>query len=370
MISENLKSKALAFLNGVISDSHTSGVNDGKSIGYTSGYTKGYNAGLVEGKTIGYNSGYTKGYTSGETEGKTIGYNSGKTEGYNSGFADGKINGYNSGKTEGYNIGLAEGKTIGYNSGYTKGYQDGLDKQQEQVDPLTPDVPTPEPIEPDVPTGSTEEYSTEKAKSNLKALLNNSSYVFAILDKYGNAYATVEDWKNQGSKEVLGIGYCTSTRFMCMGIKRIPSSVFGGNGIKFNSKVYTTKKQWHNTSTSEIAAFDDYTGVSNTEGIMEGCNDSLAEKCYNVQFSNGKHGYMPACAELRTYCKYFSKVDKLLEGVGGDKLKTINGAQAMHSSTCKDNSYVWAVRYYKDGDAQPQANLKTQKWTTRAFVEL
>lgn len=366
MISEKLKSKALAFLNSVISDSHTNGVNDGKSIGYTSGYTKGYNSGLVEGKSIGYNSGYTKGYASGETEGKTVGYNSGKTDGYNNGFVEGKTVGYNNGKTEGYNLGLAEGKVIGYNSGYTKGYQDGLDKQQEQIDPITPDVP---PIEPDVPTGSTEEYSSEKAKANLKAL-QKDSYVFAIMDKFGNAYKTVDDWKNGGSKEVLGIGFCSGNTYLCMGIKKVVSSTFGGDGVNFNSKVYTTTKQWHNTSTSTIAAFDDYTGVSNTKGIMEGCIDSAAEKCYNVLFANGKNGYLPACGEMRTYCKYFSQVDALLVGVGGDKLKIQNGAQLLWSSTCRDKNNAWAVRYMKDGDAQPAYRAKTLKTPSRVFVEL
>lgn len=345
MISEGLKQRALQWLQSVISDSTESGVAEGKTIGYESGYTIGYNKGNAEGAA----------------QGEINGYNRGASEGY--------AKGYDSGKEDG----IKEGKAIGYESGYKEGYEQGVIDHQTPItpDPITPDPVEPEPIEPEPiepSTGSTE-YDSEKAKANLKALLTDS-YVFAIMDKYGNAYKTVEDWKNHGSNEVLGIGYCTSKRFMCMSIKRIASSVFGGNGIKFNSKVYTTTKQWHNTSTAEIAAFDDYTGVSNTEGIMEGCSDSLAEKCHNVVFANGKNGYMPACAELRTYCKYFSQVDKLLEGVGGDKLKTINGAQAMHSSTCKDKSYVWAVRYYRDGDAQPQANLKTQKWATRAFVEL
>jgi len=352
MISEKLKQEALDFLKGVIAETDS----EGKAIGYNSGYTKGYSIGLAEGQVNGFNSGYTKGYSNGISEGKSSGYTNGYNSGYTVGIAEGKTVGYNSGKTEGYNV--------GYNSGYTKGYDVGYKEGQAQADPTEPDVPEPEPITPPV-----EEYNSEKAIANLKAL-KVGSYVFAIMDKFGNAYATVDDWKNAGSKEVLGIAYCSSSRQMCMGIKKLASSVFGGYGINFNSKVYTTTKQWHNTSTSEVAAFDDYTGVSNTEGIIEGCNDSLAAKCRDVVFANGKNGYMPACAELRTFCKFFSQVDKLLEGVGGDKLKTISGAQALHSSTCKNKSYVWTVRYYKDGDAQPQANLKTNKLSTRVFVEL
>jgi len=373
MISENLKQEALDFLNGVISESTENGLDEGKTLGYNSGYTKGYTVGLAEGKTSGYNSGYTKGYSEGLAEGKKSGSTSGYNSGYTVGLNEGKTIGFNSGKTEGYSvgynsgytIGFTEGNGIGYNSGYTKGYDDGYKIGQASTEPTVPDEPI---IEPDIPV-EPNEYSTEKAISNLKAL-KTGSYVFAIIDKYGNAYATVNDWKNAGSKEVLGIGYCTNSVQLCMGIKKTESAAFGGDGIKFNSKVYTTTKQWHNTSTSVIAAFDDMTGPSNTEGIMEGCSDSLAEKCYNVVFANGKHGYMPACGELRLFCKYFSQVDALLGGVGGDKIKTQNGASVYFSSTCKDKNYAWGVRYMNEGDAQPQANLKTKKLRTRVFVVL
>ena len=336
-ISDGLKTQALNFLKSVISDATAKGVSDGK--------------------TSGYNSGYTKGYADGTAAGSSGGYDKGKAEGYELGLAEGRIVGYNNGKTDGYNLGLSDGKAVGYESGYTRGYLDGANECEEGGE-VTP--PTP-------PTGDTS-YDSERAKANLQAL-RTGSYVFAIMDKFGNAYATVDDWKAKGSKEVLGIGYASATLELCMGIKKTSSFAFGGDGVKFNSKVCTTKQQWHK-NTGELTAFDDYSGASNTEGIMEGCNDSLAEKCYAVTFPNGRNGYMPGCGELRLYCKYFKQVDALLEGVGGDVLKTVAGAQVMHASTCKDNSYVWAVRYYNEGDAQPQANLKTKKLPTRVFVQL
>jgi len=320
MISEKLKQEALDFLKGVIAETDS----EGKAIGYNSGYTKGYSIGLAEGQVNGFNSGYTKGYSNG----------------------------------------ISEGKPSGYESGYTNGYKEGYKDGKSQVEPTEPDVPEIEPITPPA-----EEYNSEKAIANLKAL-RVGSYVFAIMDKFGNAYATVDDWKNGGSKDVLGIAYCSSNRQMCMGINKVGPSVFGGDGNSFNSKVCTTTKQWPNSSTKETAAFDDYSGLSNTEGIIECCTDSLAEKCHNIVFANGKNGYMPSCGELRIFCKYFPEVDKLLEGVGGNKLKTQSGAQVMHSSTCKNKSYVWAVRYMKEGDAQPQSNLKTKNLSTRVFVEL
>lgn len=335
-ISENLQQEALTFLDGVVSESYTNGFNEGRA----SGLAEGKTAGIAEGKTIGYNEGLEKG--------KTEGFASGKTVGYNEGFAKGK--------TEGY----ASGKTDGYNAGYEIGYNDG----KQSVEPIPVPDPTPTPVDPEPVVESG--YTTEKAHANIEKLLGDGDVLFAIMDENANVYKTGDEWKSAGSPNVLGIVYSSASgnRKLCMHIKTVKSSEFGGNGILFDTKkVFTSTDQWK-------TVYNNYTGESNTEGIIEKDKASLAAVCRNTIFANGKNGYMPAQAELRMYCKYFSRVDALLKAVGGDVLKTQNGALLIWSSTCRDKDKAWAVRYMKDGDAQPQYCNKTQKLKTRAFMTL
>ena len=335
-ISENLQQEALTFLDGVVSESYTNGFNEGRA----SGLAEGKTAGIAEGKTIGYNEGLEKG--------KAEGFASGKTVGYNEGFAKGK--------TEGY----ASGKTDGYNAGYEIGYNDG----KQSVEPIPVPDPTPTPVDPEPVVESG--YTTEKAHANIEKLLGDGDVLFAIMDENANVYKTGDEWKSAGSPNVLGIVYSSASgnRKLCMHIKTVKSSEFGGNGILFDkNKVFTSTDQWK-------TVYNDYTGESNTEGIIEKDKASLAAVCRNTIFANGKNGYMPAQAELRMYCKYFSRVDALLKAVGGDVLKTQNGALLIWSSTCRDKDNAWAVRYMKDGDAQPQYCAKTKKYKTRAFMTL
>ncbi len=213
-------------------------------------------------------------------------------------------------------------------------------------------------------------YDSNTAKANLLALKGEQSYVVCVMDCFGKVYGTVKEWLEAGSPLVLGIAYTNGKDFLCMHINEIAKSKFGGDGVMFGKKVHTTTKQWKSENSTTLTAFDDRNGVLNTEGIIEGCNDSLAAKCKAVVFNNGKSGYMPASGELRLYCKYMSKVDALINDLGGDPLKTQHGAQMLHSSTCRNASTVWMVRYMKDGDAQPAFREKNTVCPTRAFVEL
>ena len=147
-----------------------------------------------------------------------------------------------------------------------------------------------------------------------------------------------------------------------MSPKKVGAAAFGGSGINFGKKVHTTKRQWaKDTTATENAAWDDYSGESNTLGIREGCDGSIAAKCME---------YMPACAELRVYCKYFKQVDALLKAVGGDVLKVQNGAYLLWSSTCRDANNAWCVRFMNEGDAQPAYRSKTSVLFTRQFIVL
>lgn len=225
-------------------------------------------------------------------------------------------------------------------------------------------APDPAPVEPVI-----EGFDAEAAKANLTALRGSASLIVAIMDARGLVYADADAWKEAGSPEVLGIAYQDSSHTLLMHPKRVAAAEFGGGGITFGKKVFTSTVQWLN-SQGRPSAFEDATGVSNTEGIIEGCSDSLAAKCAGVTFANGQKGYMPAAGELRLVCKRIVAVDALLEAVGGDTLKWHNGAHLMHSSSCRNATTVWNVRYSKEGDAQPAYRAKTSKCPTRVFMKL
>ena len=142
---------------------------------------------------------------------------------------------------------------------------------------------------------------------------------------------------------------------------------FGGDGINFGAEVHTTTRQWAKDSKpTDIAAYYDVTGVSNTNGIIKACNDSIAEVCRNTK----EKGYLPASGELRIFCKYYNIVDELLKAVDGQVLKTANGDKIFWTSTCRDKSNAWTVRFKDPGDAQPAYRTKVTACQTRIFIEL
>lgn len=232
-------------------------------------------------------------------------------------------------------------------------YRDGYDKARKEAESVD------DPVH--------EGYSRDKAVAELLAIKGSKSCAFGIVDTKGNVYADVSEWILDSKPNVLGIGYTDGIHHLCMLPKKIASSPLGGSGAV---DAYTTKKQWRNSSTKDVAAFDDYEGVSNTFGHLNASDNTIAAKCYEVVAANGNRGYLPACAEQRVYCKYYKTVDALLTAIGGDALKTQNGAQLLWSSTCRDNTHAWAVRYMAEGDAQPQYNAKTKSLPCRVFVEL
>lgn len=247
---------------------------------------------------------------------------------------------------------------------YDLGLYEGYNKHKSEVeasgdvtptDPDTPiDVPSNDPVN--------EGYSREKVVEELLAIKGSKSCAFGIVDVMGNVYANEDEWVLDGKPQVLGIGYTDGKHHLCMSPKKVGAAVFGGNGVNFGKKVHTTKRQWHkDTTATENAAWDDYSGESNTLGIREGCDGSIAAKCME---------YMPACAELRVYCKYFKEVDVLLKAVGGDVLKVQNGAYLLWSSTCRDANNAWCVRFMNEGDAQPAYRSKTTILFTRQFIVL
>lgn len=232
--------------------------------------------------------------------------------------------------------------------------------QQPAVEPK-PEPSNPEPSNPE-PEPTSDAYSRDKVIAGLIAIKGNKSHVFGIVDVCGNVYADEAEWILDGKPQVLGIGYTDGKHHLCMHPKKVGAAAFGGNGVMFGRKVHTTKRQWaKDTTATENAAWDDYSGVSNTEGIKEGCSGSLAARCFD---------YMPACAELRIYCKYFPVVDVLLKAVGGDKLKVQNGAYLLWSSTCRDANNAWCIRFMNEGDAQPAYRAKTSSLFTRQFIRL
>lgn len=242
---------------------------------------------------------------------------------------------------------------------YDLGLYEGYNKHKAEMESVTPEpAPVDEPTNDPVNEG----YSREKVIEELLAIKGNNGYAFGIVDTLGNVHADEAEWILNGRPQVLGIGYTDGKHHLCMHPKKVSAAAFGGYGVNFGKKVHTTARQWHKDTTStENAAWDDYSGESNTEGIKELCPDSIAAKC---------HEYMPSCAELRVYCKYFPEVDVLLKAVGGDVLKVQNGAYLLWSSTCRDSKNAWTVRYMSKGDAQPAYRAKTSILFTRQFIKL
>lgn len=248
---------------------------------------------------------------------------------------------------------------------YDLGLYEGYNKHKAEVEAsgdvtqTDPDTPIDAPSNDPVNVG----YSREKVVEELLAIKGSKSYAFGIIDKLGNVYADSSEWILDNKPEVLGIGYTDGTHHLCMHIKKVSSAQFGGDGT--NPKgVHTTKKQWHkDTTAKENAAFDDYSGEENSIGLRASITDGIINKIEDSF-------YMPACAELRVFCKFYPMVDTLLKAVGGDVLKTQNGAQLLWSSTCRDANNAWAVRFMSEGDAQPAYKEKTTKIATRKFIKL
>lgn len=279
-----------------------------------------------------------------------------------------KDEGYQAAKKE-FDV-QAERLKADYEAKVTAAYQEGYNKHKaeveasQEVSPSTPEPvsPEPQPIDEPVDDPVNEGYSKDKVVSELLAIKGSKAYAFGIVDVMGNVYANEDEWVLDGKPQVLGIGYTDGKHHLCMSPKKVGAAAFGGNGVNFGKKVHTTKRQWHkDTTATENAAWDDYSGESNTLGIREGCDGSIAAKCME---------YMPACAELRVYCKHFKEVDTLLKAVGGDVLKVQNGAYLIWSSTCRDANNAWCVRFMNEGDAQPAYRSKTSVLFTRQFIAL
>lgn len=219
-------------------------------------------------------------------------------------------------------------------------------------------------------SGSAGDFSSETARESLLSLKGDKEYVFAILDIEGNAYLTAKEWSDAGAKAILGIGYTEGKTFLCMHINEVGAAEFGGNGTLFGSKVCTTTAQWEQPVEGVASAMNDFGGASNTEGIIGGCKDSLAEKCKRVEFANGQHGYMPASGELRVFCRHLGEVDAIIRDLGGDPLKTKKEAELLFSSTCRNSTTVWCVKYVNSGDAMPAFREKAAAYPTRVFVKI
>ena len=234
---------------------------------------------------------------------------------------------------------------------YNEGYAACKAELDAGAKPSTPDT-KPEPAT----------YSREKAVNGLLGIKGDKPHAFGIIDTAGNVYADALAWDLRGKPDVLGIGYTDGEHFLCLHPLRVQAAAFGGDGVNFGAQVHTTKRQWHkDTTAKENAAYDDFSGVSNTAGIVAGCTDSIAAKCTD---------YLPACGELRVYCKYYAEVDALLKAIGGDVLKTGGGTQVLWSSTCRDASLAWAVLFGANYAAQPAYRAKIIKLFTRQFIKL
>lgn len=255
---------------------------------------------------------------------------------------------------------------------YNEGFADGKTDHSQEAGGTAADKDEPAPDPGDVPAPEPEGCTDAKVRTSLLALLGDKKSVFGIVDAQGRAYATADEYCRAGSPVPLGVGYTDGTLFLCMGAREIAAAAFGGNGVNFGSSVYATSAQWgKDDKPNAPSAFNDYSGAKSTEGLVSGCSDSIAARCRDVVFANGKHGYMPACGELRLFTRSAAQVDALLEVIQGDKLIFKAGAHQMHAATLNPKTTLcyWGVRY-STTSSQPESHSRTSMLRTRTFVEI
>lgn len=220
--------------------------------------------------------------------------------------------------------------------------------QKEESEQTAPEPQTNDPVN--------ENYSSAKVISELLAIKGNNPYAFGIVDVLGNVYADGKEWEQDGKPHVLGIGFTDGTHHLCMGAKAVSSCRYGDNG-KYDG-VFTSTDMWGKV-------LSDYSGSSNTEGIVKVTKNSIAWKCRELS------GYLPAYAELNAYWKRFEEVDVLLKAIGGDMLRTTMGSQIMWTSTNKNDTTAYGLMYYSASKkSQPVAKTKTTSYPTRVFFNL
>lgn len=75
--------------------------------------------------------------------------------------------------------------------------------------------------------------------------------------------------------------------------------------------------------TNGSQALSDYSGLSNTEKIIEQTGDGeyAAKACHDYVFPDGTNGYLPACGEMNVMFDHIDEVDACIELIGGTAIE-------------------------------------------------
>ena len=129
---------------------------------------------------------------------------------------------------------------------------------------------------------------------------------------------SLDAWKSLGAirSEVNGVAVIVGTNTVVISLKD------NGSG-KWSSDTSTTIEGIV-TSTDNNVASKDMNGKSNTDILVQKNGVVAAVKARNYTFPNGEQGYLPAYGELLLVASLISKVDNVLNQVGGDSMDIAN----------------------------------------------
>lgn len=163
-------------------------------------------------------------------------------------------------------------------------------------------------------------------------------------------------------------------------------------GIAWSPKTISIKGVLQTTNSS--AAIKDFTGLSNTQLIIEqhglvpftqtheGCSSLLnndanqyaASYCQQYIFRNGKTGYLGAAGEIYTIWQNITLIDQALEKIGGTVMKhtgSTEKAVAVRTSTQYNTYNAWVI-YFNNGYMQSAdgKTLNRENFSARALCPL
>lgn len=97
--------------------------------------------------------------------------------------------------------------------------------------------------------------------------------------------------------------------------------------------------------TNKSDALSDYSGLANTEAVLNVDTGGVFGLCNQYIFPNGKNGYLPALGEYHLMYQNLAKINAAMSAIGGTQMKA-----NYWSSTQYDAEYAWRYMYGFDGN--------------------
>lgn len=184
-----------------------------------------------------------------------------------------------------------------------------------------------------------------------------------IVDRNGMFY-TADDWRIAGieATDADGIAVSDGTHRFIVAKKDVGSLPWGSTSILVSGI---------KTTTSADDAHTDFNGKANTDAIIaQDSNASAAIQSYAVgNFPSGKHGYLPAAGEWKVYMKFCTKIESLMNAIGGSVIQIqVTGVEDRYTSTQRNQSSAWYFHFGTDNVVRD--NGKSVAYLVRPFAEL